>query len=100
MAEKLVRDLLDRRIPADQLRIEQDPELVRDALKAKFAEESGELAATDYSDVGEFADVIEVLQALAAQRGITSQQIEEARLAKLVERGGFQRGLIYCPPED
>lgn len=97
MTEKLIRDLLDQRIPADQLRIERDPVRLEAALVDKFGEESRELAASRFADVSEYGDVFEVLYALAARRGITPAMIESARVAKLKAKGGFDRGLIYLP---
>jgi len=93
--EKLVRDRLDGRIPADELRIEADPDAIQRLLEAKLAEEIRELAASGFRDTGEYADVAEVLLALAARHGVTAAGIEQARQAKLAERGGFGRGLVW-----
>ena len=95
MTEKLIRDLLAQRIPVDQLRIETDPSKVAAALSEKLDEEIVELRASDFGDVGEYADVIEVLYAMAARKGISIHTIEATRLAKLRERGGFESGLMF-----
>lgn len=93
--EKLVRDKLEVRIPPEQLRIVGDDRLIGQLLRSKLDEELAELAASAYGDVGEYADVIEVLYALANRAGIAVTDIETARLAKLAERGGFTRGLVW-----
>lgn len=95
--EKLIRDLLDRRIPPDEVRIETDPAKVEEMLRTKLGEEIAELKATDYKDPQEFADVIEVLHALARRAGLSPEQIEEVRIKKAAEKGGFERGLVYVP---
>ena len=93
--EKLVRDGLGGRIPADEIRIETDPEVLRRLLEAKLSEECAELAATRYSDVTEYADVFEVLLTLASRNGISEEDIAKARCRKRDERGGFDRGLVW-----
>lgn len=95
--EKLVRDLLDARIPADEVRVETDPAEVERLLLAKLDEETAELAASGHADVAEYADVFEVLLALAARKGIPAEAIEATRRQKLASRGGFERGLVYAP---
>lgn len=94
---KLVRDLLDDRIPAEELRIETDEAELSRLLGEKLREEIAELEASGHADVGEFADVLEVLRTIAARRGIVWASVESARLEKRAERGGFERGLVYAP---
>ena len=57
-------------------------------LKRKLLEEAEEF----YNEptVEEAADVLEVLYALAEMIGVTMSEIEEARLEKKRERGGFK----------
>ena len=93
--EKIVRDLLAAAIPAAELRVETDLAAIRALLDAKLDEEIAELRATGHSDPAEFADVIEVLLALASGAGITSDAIDSARAAKLAARGGFRDGLVW-----
>jgi predicted house-cleaning noncanonical NTP pyrophosphatase (MazG superfamily) len=86
--EKLIRDKLDARIQAEQLRIATDPCELERLLVEKLDEEMQELAA-------EYADVFEVLFALASRRGIAAAAIEGARQHKRKARGGFERGLVW-----
>jgi predicted house-cleaning noncanonical NTP pyrophosphatase (MazG superfamily) len=97
LREKLVRDKLDDRIPPEELRIETDPAKVEALLIAKLGEELSELAESGYKDKGEFGDVIDVLRALAERAGHSPEELEVARAKKEGERGGFRRGLVYCP---
>jgi len=98
--EKLIRDNLDRRIPAEQLRIASDAAEIERLLIAKLDEELQELAASGYNDAAEYADVLEVLMALATRRGIEAVTIARARQAKRREKGGFGRGLVWRAPTD
>lgn len=97
MREKLVRDRLDCRILAEERRVETDPQRMEELLRRKLEEELAELRESGYADVSEFADVIEVLRALAALPGIAPGDIEDVRREKAQERGGFARGLVYVP---
>lgn len=92
--EKLIRDHLprimresglsvfERTMPAAEFEI---------ALRAKLVEEAREAqtAATDEDLIDELADLAEVVLALRSLRGLSAEAIEDARLRKRVERGGF-----------
>jgi predicted house-cleaning noncanonical NTP pyrophosphatase (MazG superfamily) len=95
MKVKLVRDKLSQVIPAQELRKETDPQVLARFLRLKFNEEYQELKDSDYNDINEFADCIEVLLALAKQVGYSQEAVEEARQRKLQEKGGFEDGLIW-----
>jgi predicted house-cleaning noncanonical NTP pyrophosphatase (MazG superfamily) len=95
-AGKLVRD----RIPELIVESGRQPEVIRlaaeerlGALRDKLREESDELAAASGDAVlGELADVLEVLRALAAQHHVTWSEVEDAAAAKAEERGAFTEG--------
>lgn len=95
---KLVRDLLAARIPAAELRVETDAAALVGLLDRKLDEEVAELRASGFRSVEEFADVVEVLHALAARAGFSPGVIESARVAKRNERGAFEKGLVWSPP--
>lgn len=67
-----------------------------EALDSKLDEEITEFrnAPDDQSAAEEIADVMEVLLALAKQKGYTPEQIEAIRLKKREKRGGFEKGII------
>ena len=59
-------------------------------LVSKLHEETGEIAEKPH-DVSEYADLLEVAYTLAAEYGISPEQIEQERLRKRAERGGYDR---------
>jgi len=62
------------------------------ALRAKLMEEAGEaLAAPDGQLRSELADVLEVLQALAAAHGMSWEDVVAEAARKRDERGGFDQ---------
>jgi predicted house-cleaning noncanonical NTP pyrophosphatase (MazG superfamily) len=66
-------------------------------LRLKLAEEVGEVlsAPTDEALLEELADVYEVLETLAADRGWSLEgSVRAARDAKRAERGGFAEGWV------
>jgi predicted house-cleaning noncanonical NTP pyrophosphatase (MazG superfamily) len=94
---KLVRDLIPDIITANggtAVTRTMAPEEYRAALHAKLAEESEELrAAAPGEQLGELADLLEVVKALAADTGHTIEEVLDAANAKTVKRGGFNRRL-------
>jgi len=91
---KLIRDKLDMVIPENELEFVKDEHEHLIMLLAKLDEELAELAFEDFKDVTEYADVIEVLFALAKKHGIDENTIMSTRIEKKYEKGAFERGLI------
>jgi len=95
---KLVRDGIPRIIEADDGRpvtrvLDQAAYLV--ALRAKLVEEAGEAqAAPDGQLRSELADVLEVLQALAAAHGMSWENVVAEAARKRDERGGFDQRIF------
>lgn len=93
---KLVRDKIPSIILADSktpvTRILNDEEYKR-ALLEKLVEEAKELLES-YADLGERADVAEVLKALDGVFAFDERAVESARVAKAEKRGGFE-GRIF-----
>jgi predicted house-cleaning noncanonical NTP pyrophosphatase (MazG superfamily) len=90
---KLVRDLIPSIIQTNGgtpvIRV-LEPDEYRAALHAKLAEESAELcAAAPDEQLGELADLLEVVRALAADAGHTLEEVLDAANAKTAKRGGF-----------
>ena len=111
--EKLIRDKLPEIMRASGLAVfdrRLDDEAFIAALREKLGEETAELLAADSRDelLGEMADVMEVILALAEAHGIGAVEVEARRLAKLDERGGFDarvwnaavEGAEDCPAVD
>ena len=63
-----------------------------EALKDKLREEVEEFLADE--SIEELADVLEVIDAIAALKGYTSKEIASVRQRKNAERGGFSKKII------
>lgn len=94
--KKLVRDRIPEIIEADGevpvTRVLNEREY-RQQLLEKLVEEAIELKDSD-GDMGERADIAEVLKALDEVLGLNSTMIEEARAAKAATRGGFEQRIF------
>lgn len=89
---KLVRDKIPEIIRSNGeepiCRILDDQEYLK-ALFDKLCEEADELRESQ-GDIGERADVAEVLKSLDKSLGFSEEMIEEARVKKAEQRGGFE----------
>ena len=102
---KLVRDEIPRIIEASGKRCEvtvlPEEEYLRMADR-KLQEELDEYLES--GDIEELADLLEVLRAAAKARGSSIEQVEEIRVRKARERGGFEKRLclekVWTPEED
>ncbi|WP_323372132.1 nucleoside triphosphate pyrophosphohydrolase [Streptomyces katsurahamanus] len=96
---KLVRDRVPQIIRedgAEPVTYIAGPEEYRNRLREKLGEEVAEfLEADDSTAPEELADVLEVVQALAAVLGIDAGQLEKIREAKASERGGFADRIVW-----
>lgn len=87
---KLVRDKIPEIIRASGKTchtVTLDDEDYARRLREKLQEETNEFLESH--DVEELADIMEVVYALAVQKGYTLQQLEDIRARKAAERGGF-----------
>ncbi|MFW9804022.1 MAG: nucleoside triphosphate pyrophosphohydrolase [Candidatus Thorarchaeota archaeon] len=95
LPEKLVRDRIPEIIRQKggdpQIRIATGTELDK-LIRRKVAEEAQELLISGEDE--EIADVLEALDALIEHRAMNRATIEEARLKKRLERGGFEKGFV------
>lgn len=87
---KLVRDKIPEMIEADgkmcKTHILSEEEYIA-ALEEKLNEEVAEYQAD--KTLEEMADVLEVLHAICVARGYMLEELEEVRVKKAEERGGF-----------
>jgi predicted house-cleaning noncanonical NTP pyrophosphatase (MazG superfamily) len=94
--QKLVRDKIPDIITADgevpHTRVLDEKEY-RQKLLEKLVEEANELLESN-GDLGERADIAEVLKALDRDLGFDSTMIEEARSHKAEKRGGFEQRIF------
>ena len=98
--EKLVRDKIPEIIEgsgrAARVRILSDEEY-QIQLEKKLSEEVAEYEKDTTPE--ELCDILEVVFALAKTHGITGDELEEMRLEKANERGGFDKKLYLVETE-
>jgi predicted house-cleaning noncanonical NTP pyrophosphatase (MazG superfamily) len=93
--DKLVRDNIPDIIRAKGEAVTShvaDAAEFRMKLREKLREEVEELLRDE--NAGEFADVLEVLDAYAAELGISAAEIAAVKSKKASERGGFAKRII------
>lgn len=92
---KLVRDKIPEIITANgqtpAIRI-LDKNEYRVELHKKLQEEVSEYLESVNAE--ELADILEVVYALGARLGVTSQELERLRLEKAQKRGGFEKRIF------
>ena len=95
--EKLVRDKIPELVRASggvhRFRVAGSAERLN-LLLAKLREEAQEL--TDDPGLSELVDVIEVVDALKFQLGVSDSRLEVERSNKIRERGAFKNGIVLC----
>ena len=91
---KLIRDKYIDIIPNHMLDLTFTNSSILPFAKNKIDEELNELKDTSYSDLSEFADVIEALINIARLQGISEKDITLARKEKANQRGLFSRNIV------
>jgi len=92
---KLVRDKIPKAIErsgkAFQTRILSDNEY-KQVLQKKLQEELEEYisAPNDQNAIEELADILELIHAITATHGSSMEELEQVRIKKLTDRGGFK----------
>lgn len=93
---KLVRDKIPEIITAaggaPEMRILDDAEYKK-FLRLKLVEEAGETNAAKTRDdvVKELGDVLEVMEAVMKNEGISREEVEALKAKRRDERGGFEK---------
>jgi len=88
---KLIRDRIRG---TEGIRKQVTPEEGKELLYAKLREEILELKESNFEDIYEYADVLEVLYELMARNNISRRDVEKARIKKLLDRGGFRENYV------
>jgi predicted house-cleaning noncanonical NTP pyrophosphatase (MazG superfamily) len=91
---KLIRDKYIEIISSEKLTKVSSREQHSELLTRKLFEEINELWETGFHSLEEFADVLEVLMAIAKHKGVSLEAVEKIRLKKRDEKGGFEDGVI------
>lgn len=98
---KLVRNLIPQIITdkgqKPEIRILNDEEFKRE-LDLKLQEEVQEYLTDDNCD--ELADILEVVYAIAATKGVSEIELGEIRLKKKQKRGGFEDKVFLISVQD
>lgn len=102
---KLVRDKIPQIIAGEGKKAQTsilDNNRYAIALKHKMVEEARELVnAHSRKDIlNELADLDELIRATAIHHGITAAELEQARLHKVTERGGFMQKIFLHQVEE
>jgi predicted house-cleaning noncanonical NTP pyrophosphatase (MazG superfamily) len=99
--DKLVRNKIPDIIRLNQavptVRIVTDDEYI-DYLNLKLSEEVGEFL--EDKNLHELADILEVIMAICNAYGVPFEKVEEWRLKKAEQRGGFSDGVILLSTEE
>jgi predicted house-cleaning noncanonical NTP pyrophosphatase (MazG superfamily) len=98
---KLVRDRIPEIIAASGKQC--ITEILSDAaylekLNEKLREELDEYLQDH--DLSELADLLEVIYAVAQATGMTKEELEQVRVAKADQRGGFERKILLVGVEE
>ena len=88
---KLIRDRIRG---TEGIRKQVTPEEGKELLYDKLREEILELKESNFEDIYEYADVLEVLYELMARNNISRRDVEKARIKKLLDRGGFRENYV------
>jgi predicted house-cleaning noncanonical NTP pyrophosphatase (MazG superfamily) len=109
MKKKILNKLIRDKVPEIIRKIGDVPEITildeadfRKALKIKMTEQAKELLAADSIDeiLNELSDVVEVARAVAVDHGLSWEEVETHRQAKLREKGGFEKKLFLKSVEE
>ncbi|MCC5910980.1 MAG: nucleoside triphosphate pyrophosphohydrolase [Clostridiaceae bacterium] len=91
---KLVRDDIPKIIENNNKRYETEVvegEELEELLNQKLQEEVQEYLESN--DIEELADILEVVHGILHHRNVTMEELEDVRIRKKEERGGFIKGI-------
>lgn len=97
---KLIRDKYVDIIAQNDYYTETDKDKLYEFKKSKLREEIDELIDCDFKDIDEFADVLEIIFNIGLDMGFSQEKLTEARLNKLIKKGGFFNGVILKTEKD
>lgn len=98
---KLVRDLIPEIIKEDGKKA--IIELLTDEKFLFKLDEKLDEELTEYrksKDIEELADILEVIYAIASAHGYSKEEVEQIRLKKSNERGGFEKRILLVEVQE
>jgi len=95
---KLIRDGYLKTIDNSELELLSDTEVLPYALE-KINEEVQELKDSNFEDIYEFVDVVDVLMKVLELKGFTLEEFNVARDVKNSKKGGFTKNVLLTEEE-
>ncbi len=95
---KLIRDGYLKTIDDSELELLSDTEVLPYALE-KINEEVQELKDSNFEDIYEFVDVVDVLMKVLELKGFTLEEFNAARDIKNSKKGGFTKNVLLTEEE-
>lgn len=87
--KKLVRDKIIEYLHSSEYEICENKDELNNLVCQKIREELLEVINSDFDDIKEFADLVQIVQHLYKINAFTTSQINKAIIEKTKERGGF-----------
>ena len=102
---KLVRDRIPEIIESQGKKCTTlilEPDAYQEELRKKIQEEMQEyLSADGHKEAAEeLADLLEVIYALASVHGVTERDLNEIRMLKRQQRGGFEERILLVEADE
>ena len=94
MPQKLIRQLLARRLKKDEQAIISTQDELNELYAMKIQEELLEIQSANHKDIFEFVDLIQVAFAFAKENGFSHEAISLALIEKTADKGTF--GRVVC----
>jgi|694.fasta_scaffold48613_7 predicted house-cleaning noncanonical NTP pyrophosphatase (MazG superfamily) len=92
--KKLIRDKLAFKINPEELDYCNNKEELMELYALKLREEIEEIKSSDYKDIMEYADLIQVALGLASLNGIKKEDVMKAIEEKYELKGGFSNLIL------
>lgn len=86
---KLIRSKIVEYLKKDEWENEYNVAELNKLYALKIREELQEIQVSNHDDIMEFVDLIQVVYQFAKINGFTKEQIRDARIAKMAEKGWF-----------
>jgi predicted house-cleaning noncanonical NTP pyrophosphatase (MazG superfamily) len=87
--KKLIRSAIIEKLKEGEWEIIIDQDELNKLYVIKIREELAEVQASEYKDIFEFADLIQVAFSFAEQNGFTYEQLIQAMVTKSFDKGSF-----------